>query len=216
MAHLYNKNVTFLFLVLSMTTTSGTHLNAEESALNLKFRLSGPNWWGPIFWKALHSTAASAPEIISSEKEKEYRQYLDTFHIGLPCQSSCPKHYKAYLQSNPPQLCCKFHFFRWTVDFHNSVNERTGKQTITLDKAIELFVDDVDAANSKTRGRSDIAGNTALRVPDQPDVTIGFTQGMHWGWILATLLIILLLVFVVIVSRHRYVTKIVSTSSTEL
>jgi hypothetical protein len=61
------------------------------------------------------------------------RRYFSDLPAMLPCPG-CQMHAASYLKEHPVDLARLFH---WSVDFHNSVNKRTGKREFTYDEAFQ-------------------------------------------------------------------------------
>lgn len=85
----------------------------------------------------MHSMA-----LFSTTKEKMdyYIEYINYLSNNFPC-AKCIVHFKNYLKTNNPTkyLNVKDGLFKWSVEFHNSVNARLGKPVITLVEAYKLY-----------------------------------------------------------------------------
>lgn len=82
--------------------------------------------WGPALWFVIHMVALMYP---SRPTPKERREMI-SFFVGLkdvlPC-SECKKHYAAGLEKTDPRVFdSRDSLFEWTVNFHQSVSDRTG------------------------------------------------------------------------------------------
>lgn len=104
--------------------------------------ISSPDTWGPAMWFMNHLGSVSAPEIIPKEKRVKYWNYIDGLPEILPCKK-CSVHARAYVDQYADQkeaICSsRDNLVRFFVDFHNSVNERTGKPKITYDEVYKMF-----------------------------------------------------------------------------
>lgn len=54
-------------------------------------------------------------------------------NIGCDCR----KHWKAFVEQNPPSFASREAFFAWTVYAHNQVNKRLGKPELSIEAAME-------------------------------------------------------------------------------
>jgi len=92
----------------------------------IKYPVTNPKAFGPKAWFVLHNNAALYPDNPSRTDRMEYSRYLKFFVNHLPCVDPCRKDSYEYLNKNPPDFSNKENYFKWTVDFHNWVNEKTG------------------------------------------------------------------------------------------
>jgi hypothetical protein len=97
-----------------------------------------PSCFGPIKWAYLHNLALGYTSQPSEDDVILYNQHLELFIKGLKC-AKCNKHALAYIEQNPYILTSREDFFRWTVDFHNTVNERLGKPQFSYEDAISMY-----------------------------------------------------------------------------
>lgn len=98
-----------------------------------------PKNWGNYGWGFIHSIALGFPENPTYMTKNEYRIFFESIGTVLPCLD-CAKHYKNYLLNKPPILISKDSLFKWTVDIHNSVNQRLNKETITYQQAYDIWL----------------------------------------------------------------------------
>ncbi len=84
-------------------------------------------------WEEIHSKAIRAR---TPEQKAEYYRYLRNLSTILPC-GSCRSHFKIYLSSNPPEDTPDP--FVWSWEFHNHVNYRTGKPSMDIFTAREMY-----------------------------------------------------------------------------
>ena len=80
----------------------------------------------------IHLTAASYPENPSDEVRRSHEMFFRSLQHVLPC-AGCRKGY-AYLIEGPVRLTRavfddRLALFRWTVELHNAVNAKLGKET---------------------------------------------------------------------------------------
>ena len=112
--------------------------------------------WGRFLWPFIHLTALRYDQQDMSEAAREdIRNWFPKLPSFLPCPA-CVPHATRYIQEYPPpffSLAQKkltaslfagsslplterdLPLFAWSVEFHNEVNERTGKRIFTLQEA---------------------------------------------------------------------------------
>ena len=111
----------------------------EEKRVN---NLTSPETWGPAMWFLNHLGSVNAPEIIPPNKRQKYWNYIDGLPEILPCKK-CSNHARAYVDKISPykDIICstRDNLVKFFVDFHNSVNERNGKPTLTCEEVYKMF-----------------------------------------------------------------------------
>ena len=84
--------------------------------------------WGPAAWYTIHSVCAFS--------KPTTRESVNTWLVAtarvLPC-TECQQEAMDYVESRPPAGAADI--FDWSVDFHNAVNARLGKQQISVKQA---------------------------------------------------------------------------------
>lgn len=104
--------------------------------------LISPETWGPAMWFMNHLGSVSAPEVIPYEKRQKYWNYIDGLPEILPCKK-CSVHARAYVDGHSmyKDVICstRDNLVKFFVDFHNSVNQRTGKPTIKYEDVYKMF-----------------------------------------------------------------------------
>ena len=94
--------------------------------------------WGPKLWNFLHACSFAFPENPSPEEKQAFSNLLDALKILVPCPE-CRFHYCSYMEKEPVPLTCGSSLKDWLIEFHNSVNRRTGKPEITTEQAQALY-----------------------------------------------------------------------------
>jgi hypothetical protein len=110
-----------------------------------------PGEWGPGAWQLLHGLAERIgnQEHLSliRDERNELKLTLRHFWALLPCLK-CQKHYKEWLQANPPEkwidtpfsLDLKESVREWVFKLHENVNQsRNINSEITLESIPELY-----------------------------------------------------------------------------
>ena len=104
--------------------------------------ISSPKTWGPAFWFINHLGSVSAPKIIPLEKREKYWGFIDGIPEMLAC-GKCKQHAREYVDSHRiyKDIICssRDNLVKFFVDFHNSVNIRNNKPTITHDEIYRMF-----------------------------------------------------------------------------
>lgn len=86
-------------------------------------------------WHSIHSTSAWA----SDAKRIEYfSSWIREAITGRLSCDNCKTHAFDYIDANPPENCDDP--FLWAWRFHNNVNERLGKEIVSLKEAVHLWL----------------------------------------------------------------------------
>lgn len=80
-------------------------------------------------WHAIHRTAM--------QPDFPFNKWIRDQINHLPCET-CRKHALVYLNNNPPE---SDNAVTWAWRFHNNVNRRLGKKTITLSECRKQYSD---------------------------------------------------------------------------
>jgi hypothetical protein len=102
-----------------------------------------PNLWGKHFWGIIHYITISYPNSPSNEHKLKVKQFFELFESLLPCEN-CRFHYSTNLKKYPltdEVLSSKYKLVEWGVILHNEVNKQTGKKIITVDDAINIYLE---------------------------------------------------------------------------
>ena len=89
--------------------------------------------WGPPLWHSLHTMSFNYPVNPTEEQKKQYYTFFYSLRWTLPCRY-CRENYVKNLKKMPLNkdvLKNRDSLSRWLYNFHNLVNEATGKP-ITL------------------------------------------------------------------------------------
>ena len=98
-----------------------------------------PNYLGPGDWHCIHLLASKA----TTENTKNcFLFFIKTLSETFYCET-CRIHFLEYLKNFPPKKYVNITegLFLWSFNFHNSVNERLGKQTLLYEEAKLLYYD---------------------------------------------------------------------------
>jgi hypothetical protein len=73
----------------------------------------------------------------STEAERWYRAWK----IRIPMTGcACNQHWAKIVSDIPPRFESQKEFFEWSVEAHNAVNQRLGKSLVSLDSAINTWI----------------------------------------------------------------------------
>ena len=94
--------------------------------------------WGPLYWKHLHLRAIAWRDTKDVRAIVAEHNYLRTFFSTLPCPECCV-HAVLYYERNMPNLALGESYQLWMFTFHNAVNQRLGKPTISYQEYQALY-----------------------------------------------------------------------------
>ena len=114
----------------STTTTKPSHSNVS------------PQVWGRPLWFSFHFGALNYPDDADDEKKQMMINFILGIPLIIPCDV-CKNHAYDYIQSrknNLYNIVQNSHtLFRFFWEFHNDVNKRNGKPTMTLEAVYNLY-----------------------------------------------------------------------------
>lgn len=92
-----------------------------------------PQKFGPYFWGSLHLACLYASDASA------LLTFIQSFTEVLPCPA-CRHHFSEVLALvPPPKEGPPLTYFKWSVDVHNIVSERIGKEPVSFERAFELW-----------------------------------------------------------------------------
>lgn len=100
-----------------------------------------PELWGNHGWKFLHYVTLDYPENPTNHDKKKYKEFFNLLQYTLPCEK-CRNHYKQNIKNHKLTdeiLSDDKKLIYWLIDFHNIVNESTGKEIVDRDEAFNLL-----------------------------------------------------------------------------
>ena len=101
-----------------------------------------PSVFGPPMWKMYHTMAIRYPNNPSSIYKTKMEHVIKNIPLLLPCDK-CKNHASAFIDINKDNIgficSSKNNLFNFFVDFHNTVNKRHNKKTITYEEAMKLY-----------------------------------------------------------------------------
>ena len=90
-------------------------------------------------WNSIHTVALNFPENATALERRQYKKFYASIEGILWCQS-CSAHYnKMFYKTLPYDDRSRAHLFQWTVDIHNAVNARLGKDIFTVKQAFDKY-----------------------------------------------------------------------------
>lgn len=102
-----------------------------------------PNVWGPTAWFFFHTSAAHYPLNPSMIWKQRTKQFIQGIPVMLPCEN-CMKHATAFIESYTEEqlnnvVSSRENLFKFFWNFHNTVNKRLGKGTLSLENAKKIY-----------------------------------------------------------------------------
>lgn len=108
--------------------------------------VTDPAVWGSSYWFFLHVSAAHVPEIIPNQYISVYWQFVESLPYLLPC-GACATHASEFIslhRARSREICSsRENYFNFFVDFHNAVNTRQHKPTMTYKEAWAKYTGNV-------------------------------------------------------------------------
>lgn len=102
--------------------------------------------WGPSLWAFIHTIAVvDYPDdtAVHRRQVNTCLRQLRAVADAIPC-NQCATHYRRHLDTwvatAGEGIYDTLALFKWSVDLHNSVNEKQLKRTITHSDALNLWV----------------------------------------------------------------------------
>lgn len=109
--------------------------------------MTDPRVWGRPFWFSLHSSAAHYPVKASNMVRDLMVGRLLALPIEIPC-AKCRPHASAFIEANKhrlPDICSgRDKLFNFYVDFHNKVNQRYDKPTMSYEDARKIWMEGIE------------------------------------------------------------------------
>jgi hypothetical protein len=101
-----------------------------------------PTVFGPHMWKMYHNMAIRYPDNPSSIYKTKMEHVIKNIPLLLSCDT-CKNHASVFIDINKDNIgficSSKTNLFNFFVDFHNTVNKRLNKETITYEEAMKLY-----------------------------------------------------------------------------
>ena len=95
--------------------------------------------WGPIVWDHIHLRSICWKQRPTREEMEAELNYLRSVFENLPCPE-CSGHALEYFNTPPLLNLSKNMGYRfWAFNFHNSVNERLGKDRLSFEGFQEMY-----------------------------------------------------------------------------
>lgn len=111
--------------------SAGNEVERIEKSGNLqksRITMEGPRWWAELHLVALRQEGFWTPYL---------KPWFDSWFASLPFDGCpCREHAEKWIAENPVDYG---RFFEWSIRFHNSVNERNMKPTLSIEQARALW-----------------------------------------------------------------------------
>eukprot|EP01084_Bolivina_argentea_P000473 885_1 len=104
-----------------------------------RFSIGNKGVWGPKLWHSLHCTALNYPINPSENDRINYKSFYLNVDNLIPCKL-CANHYKHNVINFDldKYLDTPNNLFKFTVDIHNLVNKQLGKQSMSVEHALQI------------------------------------------------------------------------------
>lgn len=116
------------------------------------------SWWGPRGWNWLHVLAINLPEDPTPAEARAAVERIRLFIRDLPCHE-CASHAGAYARRFPPDASSSGALQAWAWNFHNAVNSRLKKPTLSFPDYLDLYAEELGWA--RIMGRAPRPGFSA-------------------------------------------------------
>lgn len=101
-----------------------------------------PNVWGPHYWFFIMTIAMSYPNTPNTITKRKYYDLISNLPLFIP-NETIGNEFSKILDKYPvsPYLDSRDSFIRWVIFIHNKINFITGKEEISIFKAIDDYKD---------------------------------------------------------------------------
>ncbi len=124
-----------------------------------------PNVWGPHTWTFLHFITLSYPKNPTETDKYNMKTFFKSLEHVLPCDI-CRLHYKENIEEvhplNNEELSSRENLVKWLIDVHNSVNKRNGKQIMSYNDAIEMYLNMNNSGESNYKNNDSFFNDTVM------------------------------------------------------
>lgn len=126
-----------------MSTSISSYTPVTDVGAESRNKNHGKALWGRPLWFSLHYGSLHYPDKVDSKMVNMTVGFIRGLPIMIPCDL-CKNHAYEYISNfSDSQLhqvaSDKRKLFKFYVDFHNSVNKRTGKAEMSLQDAYNLY-----------------------------------------------------------------------------
>ena len=115
--------------------------DADIVASHQQMSTASPAVFGPHIWAYLHTSTIHLPENLNQAVATHAINTILAIPVMVPCDS-CSMHSGNFISENKNRILSLktgSEFFNFTVDFHNFVNKRLGKRTVSYEEARALW-----------------------------------------------------------------------------
>jgi hypothetical protein len=96
--------------------------------------------WGPATWTLFHTLAEKIKDEHFNDIKSELLNYVKRICANLPCPDCAAHAIQIISKLTPDQLASKQNFKAFLMQFHNSVNARTGKRPFTIEELNAKYI----------------------------------------------------------------------------
>jgi hypothetical protein len=122
--------------------------DASKTFATQRAKLGGSVHLGRIPWKPRSKEVIGRQAWKLLHQQTEYKEkWFSEWQHYIPSGCSCQKDAATILDQCPPRFDTPDDWFAWTIEFHNLVNTKLNKPTVSLDRARMLWRNERPAAN---------------------------------------------------------------------
>lgn len=96
--------------------------------------MASKDTWGPATWTLFHTLAEKIKDENFNETKKELFSFIKRICFNLPCPDCAAHATQIISKVNSDSFATKEHLKMFLLNFHNSVNTRTGKRPFTVEE----------------------------------------------------------------------------------
>lgn len=151
--------------ISKINSVNNSGINQEFEVI--KNKISNPASFGPGIWYCIHRMARDAT---TNDKKVKFKEFIENMIQNLPCQT-CVDHATTYYKSRPLDQFWNMKengddigLFRWSWEFHNTVNQRLKKPIVNWENAKKLFSQE-DGVCTSDCGNETVVTNLGTNAP---------------------------------------------------
>ncbi len=148
-----------------------------------------PVVWGSRAWDLMFLVAMNYSETPNKENQTSMLQFFESLMKVLPC-FACSQHAFEYISKNPPNVSSRMGLVEWVVTFHNHVNERLKKPTMTVPEATQSLIlrCGTELAQKSGKAVKTIVGE--VQPPQQANATTDNSSETLYFWLMIVLAVV--------------------------
>jgi hypothetical protein len=110
-----------------------------------------PEIWGPYYWFFLYTTAFQYPNKPNPVIKRKYYDLVMNLPLFIP-DEGIGNDFANLLDEYPvtPYLHSRISFVKWVWFIHNKINEKLGKEPLSLLKSIDIYLKEYEKRSTLT------------------------------------------------------------------